>query len=69
MSCYCLSKNHGRASQDTLLAWSSYASTVIYGQHYEPDYGLRYEPDYKPRYASGRRAALGVWTLGSTMHQ
>ena len=47
MSCDCLSKYYGRASQDALRVWSGWASTlIVHGPRYEPHYGPHYEPDY-----------------------
>jgi hypothetical protein len=48
-----LSKYHGRASRDTVRAWSCWAATMIHGLHYEQDYGQCYEPDYGQHRASG----------------
>ncbi len=45
MSCDCLIKYHGRASQVALRAWSGWASTMIHGPRYKPDYGPCYAPD------------------------
>ena len=72
MSCYCLSKYHGRASRDALRVWSGWASTVIHGSATSRTTGRATSRTTGrathrapgPRHASGRRAVLRVGPPG-----